>query len=312
MKRIILVLATVLFTVGMMSAQDLSSAVEAYNNGAEALSVGDKTTALTSFKKALSIAQACGKDGEEVIANCKNAIPGVILSIGKELYNNKDFDGAMVKVKEAVSVAKEYGKADVEKEATELLPQISIMKDMTAANSAFDAKNFVAAADSYKKVIAADSTNAIAALRIIQCLSSTGDLEGAKPYIKIAEANGQGDNAKKVLGTAFLKKAAGNLKAGKFEEAVNQAIESCEYSVTPQAYLIAGQASTKLKKNAEAIKNFEKYLELMPKAKNAGAIALTIGALYQGQKNNAKALEFYKKAQEAGVDAKAYIDALSK
>ena len=50
----------------------------------------------------------------------------------------------------------------------------------------------------------------------------------------------------------------------------------------------------------------------MPKAKNAGAIALTIGALYQGQKNNAKALEFYKKAQEAGVDAKAYIDALSK
>ena len=53
MKKVILTIVTALFTVGMMSAQDLSSAVEAYNNGAEALAIGDKTKALDNFNRAL-------------------------------------------------------------------------------------------------------------------------------------------------------------------------------------------------------------------------------------------------------------------
>lgn len=312
MKKIILALASLLLFAGINSAQDLASAIEAYNNGAEALSIGDKNTALSKFKSALSIAEACGEEGAEVVANCKNAIPGIILSLGKELYNNKDFDGALEKVKEALETAKKYGNAEVAKEAEELVPQIKIMKDMTAANDAFEAKNLPAAIEAYKRVVAADSTNGVAALRLVQCLSTIGDIDGAKDFLKAAEANGQGENAKKVLGTALLKKSAASLKAGKFADAKSQALESVIFSENAQAYLVAGQASTKLNNNSEAIANFEKYLELSPTAKNAGSIALTIGALYQGQKNNAKALEFYKKAQAAGVDAKAYIDALSK
>lgn len=312
MKKIILALTSLLLFAGIISAQDLASAIEAYNNGAEALSIGDKVTALTKFQSALSIAEACGEEGAEVVANCKNAIPGIVLSLGKELYNNKDFDGALAKVTEALDIAKKYENAEVVKEAEELLPQISIMKDMTAANDAFDAKNLPAAIESYKKVIAADSTNGVAALRLVQCLSAIGDIDGAKAFLQAAEANGQGENAKKVLGTALLKKSAASLKAGKFADAKEQALESVVFSENAQAYLVAGQASTKLNKNADAITHFEKYLEIAPNAKNAGSIALTIGALYQGQKNNAKALEFYKKAQAAGADAKAYIDALSK
>lgn len=312
MKKIILALASSLLFAGIISAQDLASAIEAYNNGAEALSIGDKVTALAKFQSALSIAEACGDEGAEVVTNCKNAIPGIILSLGKELYNNKDFDGALEKVREALNVAKKYENAEITKEAEELLPQISIMKDMTAANDAFDAKNLPAAIESYKKVIAADSTNGVAALRLVQCLSTIGDIDGAKDFVKAAEANGQGENAKKVIGTALLKKSAASLKAGKFADAKDQALESVVFSENAQAYLVAGQASTKLNKTSDAITNFEKYLEIEPNAKNAGSIALTIGALYQGQKNNAKALEFYKKAQAAGADAKAYIDALSK
>ena len=63
------------------------------------------------------------------------------------------------------------------------------------------------------------------------------------------------------------------------------------------------------------IKNFEKYLELKPNASNANGIIFTVGALYQGQKNNAKALEFYKKVQndaKYGAQAKQMIAALSK
>ena len=297
MKKVILTIVTALFTVGMMSAQDLSSAVEAYNNGAEALAIGDKTKALDNFNRALSLAEACGAEGKDVVANCKNAIPGVILSIGKDLYNNKNFEEALAKISEAADMAMKYNNADVMKEASELIPQISIMKDMDAG---------------YKKVIETDNTNAVAALRLVQCLTGIGDFEGAKEFVKIAAANGQGENANKVLGTALLKKAASSLKAGKYADAIAQASESTEYTKNAQAYLIAGQAATKLNDNNKAIEYFSKYLKLATKAKNAGAIALTVGALYQGQKNNAKAIEYYKIAQAAGVDAKAYIDALSK
>ncbi|MGP1611145.1 MAG: tetratricopeptide repeat protein [Candidatus Cryptobacteroides sp.] len=312
MKKVILTIVTALFTVGMMSAQDLSSAVEAYNNGAEALAIGDKTKALDNFNRALSLAEACGAEGKDVVANCKNAIPGVILSIGKDLYNNKNFEEALAKISEAADIAMKYNNADVMKEASELIPQISIMKDMDAANAAFDAKDMKSAIAGYKKVIETDNTNAVAALRLVQCLTGIGDFEGAKEFVKIAAANGQGENANKVLGTALLKKAASSLKAGKYADAIAQASESTEYTKNAQAYLIAGQAATKLNDNNKAIEYFSKYLKLAPKAKNAGAIALTVGALYQGQKNNAKALEYYKIAQAAGVDTKAYIDALSK
>ena len=68
-----------------------------------------------------------------------------------------------------------------------------------------------------------------------------------------------------------------------------------------------------MSKNADAIKNFEKYLELKPTASNANAITYTVAALYQGQKNNAKAIEYYKKVQndaKFGAQAKQQITAL--
>ena len=59
----------------------------------------------------------------------------------------------------------------------------------------------------------------------------------------------------------------------------------------------------------------QKYLELKPTASNANGITFTVAALYQGQKNNAKALEYYKKVQndpKFGAQAKQMIAALNK
>ena len=50
-------------------------------------------------------------------------------------------------------------------------------------------------------------------------------------------------------------------------------------------------------------------------AKNANAIIFTVGALYQGAGNKAKAIENYKKVlsdPQFGANAKQMIDALSK
>ena len=86
-----------------------------------------------------------------------------------------------------------------------------------------------------------------------------------------------------------------------------------DFTENAQAWQIAGQASQLAGKNNDAIKYFEKYLEAAPDASNAGAIAYTVGALYQQAKNNAKAKEFYGKAvndPKYGAEAKKMLDAL--
>lgn len=315
MKKLILVLATALLSAGIMSAQDLAQATEMYNNGANALTTGDKKSALEYFQKAYEMGKAIGDEAEELVKNCKQAIPTVMLSMAKELSNNKEYDNALERLQAAITVAKDFAVSEVEEEATSLLPQIELMKDMDAANDAFNAKDLAGAAALYNKVLEADPSNGPASIRLVQCLANSGKIDEAKAALATAEANGQGENAKKVIGGALLKVAASDLKEKKFAEALANAVQVNDYMENAQAFLVAGQASQQLKKNADAIKYFEQYLAAAPTAKNANAITFTVGALYQGAGNKAKALENYKKVvndPKLGVQAKQMIDALSK
>ena len=315
MKKMILVLATALLSAGIMSAQDLAQATELYNNGANALTTGDKKSALEYFQKAYEMGKAIGDEAEELVKNCKQAIPTVMLSMAKELSNNKEYDNALERLQAAITVAKDFAVSEVEEEATSLLPQIELMKDMDAANDAFNAKDLAGAAALYNKVLEADPSNGPASIRLVQCLANAGKIDEAKAALATAEANGQGENAKKVIGGALLKVAASDLKEKKFAEALANAVQVNDYTENAQAFLVAGQASQQLKKNADAIKYFEQYLEAAPNAKNANAITFTLGALYQGANNKTKALENYKKVvndPKWGVQAKQMIDALSK
>ena len=313
MKKIILAISALALSLGL-SAQDLATATATYNSGAEALTMGNKTGALEYFQKALAMAESLGDEGADVVANCKNAIPSVMLSIGKELYNNKDFDGAVEKMKAAAEKAKEYGNEEVSAEIEDLLPKVLVTKVKDAADAAFKAKDVAGAIAGYKEVLAADSTNAVSALRLGQLLSGT-NLEEAEKYLNIAAANGQEANAKQVLGTAYLKKAAAQLKGGKYADAVALAEKANEIKENAQALLIAGQASQKLGKDSNAIALFEKYLAADPNAKNSNAIAFTVGALFQKAGNKSKALEYYQKVAsdpQFGAQAKQLISALSK
>jgi tetratricopeptide (TPR) repeat protein len=315
MKKLILVLATALLSAGIMSAQDLAQATEMYNNGANALTTGDKKSALEYFQKAYEMGKAIGDEAEELVKNCKQAIPTVMLSMAKELSNNKEYDNALERLQAAITVAKDFAVSEVEEEATSLLPQIELMKDMDAANDAFNAKDLAGAAALYNKVLEADPSNGPASIRLVQCLANAGKIDEAKAALATAEANGQGENAKKVIGGALLKVAASDLKEKKFAEALANAVQVNDYMENAQAFLVAGQASQQLKKNADAIKYFEQYLAAAPTAKNANAITFTVGALYQGAGNKVKALENYKKVvndPKLGVQAKQMIDALSK
>ena len=309
MKKLIVTLAALAVAFGSAIAQDLAAVTEIYNAGAEAVSAGEKENALKSFEEALKLAEALGEEGQEVVANCKNIIPNLKLSLAKDLVKASKFDEAITALVEAEKVAEEYEAFSVADEAKGLVPQVKLSK----ANGLYKAKEYDAAAAAFQEILDADPTNGTAAFYKGAALLSAGKTEEAKAAFELAAANGQEANANKQLGNIYLKEASADLKAKKYADAVAAAVKAYELGSNAQALQLAGQASQAAGKNNDAIKYFEQYLEAAPTASNAGAIAYTVGALYQTAKNNTKAKEFYTKAAsdpKYGAEAKKMLDAL--
>ena len=308
MKKLIATIAAFTVALGAAFAQDLAAVTEVYNAGAEAVST-DKAAALKSFEEALKLAEALGDEGQEIVANCKNIIPNIRMSLAKDLVKESKFDEAVAALQEVEKVAEAYEVFDVADEAKTLVPQVK----MSHAGNLLNGKDYDGAAAIYKEVLDADPANGNAALRLGVALNGAGKLEEAKAAFETAAANGQEATANKKIGNIYLKEAAAALKEKKYADAVAAAAKVNDYTENAQAWQIAGQASQAAGKNNDAIKYFEKYLEAAPTASNAGAIAFTVGALYQGAKNNAKAKEFYTKAAgdpKYGAEAKKMLDAL--
>ncbi len=308
MKKLIATLATLAVALGSAFAQDLAAVTELYNAGAESISI-NKESALKSFEEALKQAEALGEEGQEVVANCKNIIPNLKLSIAKDLVKASKFDEAIEALKEVEKVADAYDAEEVEAEAESLIPQIKMSK----ANNLYKAKDYEAAAAAFKEILDEEPTNGNAAFYMGAALVGAGKNKEAIAAFEIAAANGQEAKANQQIGNIYRNDAANALKAKKYADAVAAATKVNDYKEDAQAWQIAGQASQLAGKNNDAIKYFEKYLEAAPTASNAGAVAYTVGALYQGAKNNAKAKEFYNKAlsdPKYGAEAKKMLDAL--
>lgn len=310
MKKIISTLAALALAVGYVGAQDLTEITEMYNSGAEAIAAGDKEGALKSFEQAYELAAALGEEGAEIAENCKNVIPELNLSIAKSLVNDTKYTEAIDRIKTTISVAEKFANADILAEAKELLPKVV----MQNASVLLNAKKYAEAAEAYKEVLSGDPANGLAAFRLGLALTGAGKTEEAKAALQTAAENGQQAQAYKQLSNLFLKEAAADLKAKQYAKAVDAAVKVTEYDgKNSLAFQIAGQASQIQNKDNDAIKYFEKYLELAPTAKNATQIAFTVGALYQKAKNNAKAVEYFQKAVNdpaLGDKAKALINAL--
>lgn len=308
MRKFFASIAAFVIALGSVNAQDLAQITEMYNTAAASISV-DKAGALKSFEQALQLAETLGEEGAEIATNCKNVIPDLTLSIGKDMAMDSNYDGAISQIKAAIAVAEKFANTDILNEAKTLLPQIMMQK----ATDLINGKKYAEAATALKDVLGIDPTNGAAALRLGVALNATGDAAGATEAFLQAAANGQEKTAFRQLANINLKQAAAALKAKNYPDAVSAALESVKYNESAQAYQIAAQASQLAGKNNDAIQYFEKYLEISPNAKNAGQIAFTVGALYQQAKNNEKAKEFYSKAvsdPKYGAEAKKLLDAL--
>ena len=309
MKKIIVTIAALVLAAGASYAQDMAEITEIAKQGKEAFENGEKAEALNLFKQALELATAAGDAGAEIVEQCKGVIPTITLSLAKESFNAQDYEAAAVKFQEAADVAEKFEAFDVADEALALIPKALF----GSANKYLNNKEYAAAVEAYKKVIEVDAENGNAWLRLAMALNATGATDEAIEAFKTAATFGKEKDAMKQISNIYLKQAAAALKEKKYAAAVEAAGKVNEIAENPQAYQIAGQASQIAGKNADAIKYFEKYLEIAPTAKNAGQIAYTVGALYQTAKNNAKAKEYYAKATsdpKYGAEAQKMLNAL--
>lgn len=275
MKRILLTIAILALSAGFMSAQDLEKITETYNSAAAALGNKDYAIALTGFQQALKDAEALGESGAEIVTNCKDIIPDLVLSLANNAIREKDYPKALEGLAEAVKIATEYKNDDVVSKAQNLIPQIK----MQQGNALLTAKNYAGAAEIYKALLADDPTNGTAAVRLGQALNAAGDVEGAIEAFTTAAANGQEATANKQLSTIVLKQASNFLKEKKFDEAITAALKSAEYNPSANAYKIAGTAANSLQKKEQAVEYLSKYLELAPTAADAAQIKAAIEAL---------------------------------
>ena len=311
MKKIILTLAAVILSAGLVSAQDMAQATETAQNANEALVAKDYAKALEGFKEALTLAQACGEEGEELVGTCKSVIPSIVLSIAKNEIKEAKYDEGIAQLEEAIKVAEEYENDDVIGEAASLIPQVKKQKALALYND----KDYAAAAEALKEILAAEPEDGAIALRLALSLTNTGDKDGAIAAFKQAAENGQAANANKQLANIYLKDAQALLKDKKYKDALAACEESNSYVESANAYKLAASAASQLKDNAKAISSYEKYLELSPDAKDANGIITTLAVLYQQTGNKAKAIEYYTKVQndpQYGATAKQQLEALKK
>lgn len=295
MKRIFLFFAAVVMTAGVLSAQDINQATESYNNGAMELQMGNNGAAIEYFQSALTMGEALGDEGAELVANCKKAICSAYLGMAKDLYNAKDFEGAVNAFTKTKEVAEGYGEAEIAAEAAGLIDQTNILKFNTEGKAAMKAKDFPTAIANFNKVIELDPANGAVYVQLGQAYMNAGQLDEAVAALENAKANGQEANANKLISNIYLKKAQAANKAKKYQEVIDFAAKSNEALENGNAYKLTASALQKLGKNSECIAAYEKYLEVTPKAKDASGIICTIAVLYQQAGNKAKAKEYYEK-----------------
>lgn len=307
MKRFIVSIAALFAAATMMSAQSMADATETAKIANEALSSGDYQTALSGFREALKMAEACGDEGLELVSTCKNIIPKTINALAVEEFQAQNFDAAAAHFEEAAAVAAEYGDEETASKAAERIPQVYAEK----GKALISANDYDGAIAAFRKALELDPANGNTALRLGQVLEQTGKGEEAVEAYKAAAAGGQEANANTKLATFYLKQAQSLLGEKKFAEAVDAANTSYGYKATPQALKMAGLASQNGKKNAEAIKYFEQYLETNPK--DANDINRRIAYLYLQSNNKAKAKEFFTKIADDpkyGAEAKQQLQAI--
>ena len=296
MKKIIITLAVALATFGFAKGQDIETAVNLYNEAGTLVNEGNIADALPKFLECLEMAKGLGDDASNVVGDCQNIIPQIYMKLGEEAAEASDYDTAVANFRKVVESATEYNNnPDAIERAEGLIPKMLMAKGGAMLN----AKNFAEATEAFKAVVAADSTNTTAMMRLGHSLVGGGDIDAAvETFTKAAEVAGEGSNvakdAMKQISNCYLKKAVACQKAKDNRGCMENAQRSAQAMDTPNAQKLIGVSALNLKQYDTAINAFEAYLALAPNASDKSQIVYQLATAYEGRKDRAKACAYYK------------------
>ncbi len=282
-------------TFGFAKAQDIETAVNLYNEAGTMLNEGNVANALPKFLECLDMAKTLGEEASNVVSDCQDIIPKIYMKLAEEAAEASEFDAAIENCRKAVETSTEFNNNDdVYSKAEALIPQVYMAKGSAMIN----AKNFAEAVSAFKEVVAADSTNTKALMRLGQAYVGNGDVDSAIETFAVAATQGEGTNvekdAKKQMSNCYLKKAVACQKSKDNRGCMENAQLSAQAMDSPNAQKLIGVSALNLKQYDTAIGAFEAYLALAPNASDKSQILYQLATAYEGRKDRAKACGYYK------------------
>ena len=287
MKRLFAAAAALFLGAALAMAQDYNAAVDTFNQGVQSES---KEQRLELVRSALAQFLACEEpEAADMVEQCKAIIPEILVSLGKENINNKEYDEAIKFLREAVAVASEYGFEDKAIEANNLIPEALMRKGtLLVKNNAF-----AEAIEVLKEVVILDADNSKAWLLLGQSYVKNSQLEESVDILLKAAELGQADNANKLLNNVYIKLGDKLLQEKKTADAIALYEKALEIKDNAQLVLKIANTYVKAGNSSNAIAWFERYLEANPEAANAADVMYTIAATAQKGGDKATAIKYY-------------------
>lgn len=301
MKKIFLMLISALTISGVAYAQEqtpeeqLNAALELANQGNDAFAADSPELALEAFQASLKMVEGLELEGAISHAEtCKTAICNLYMALAKNIYREQQWDAAVTAFEKAKDVATGYGNQDVVAEAETLIISAKANTIKDQAEAAKQNKDYATAASLYKQMVDMDPDNGAYLFQLGDAYYRMKDWDNAVLYLEQAKVNGQERNADNRLSTVYVYRCQASLKAKNYQEALDLAYKSLEYKENANALKLGASAARSLNKLAVCEELYLKYLALVPNAKDAGDIKLTLAATYQKVGNKAKAKEYYQ------------------
>ncbi len=300
MKRFVRIVltATVALFAGNVFAQDMNQAGELYQKAVETYQAGNELEAVKNFKEALKIAEGAGEEGAEMVANCKDMIPQILLAAAGKLVGAKDYAKAEEIFKEVVTLGRQFGNEDIAKKAELTLTQIPMQAGADALNNG----NTAEAISLFGKAVELNPENATAYLYLGMAHNSADNTDEAEKALLKAKELGN-DKAEQALIGMFINNANDNYKAKNFKDAITFAEKALAFGANPSASQIAGVSAYNLK-------NWSKAATHLKNAPSNNQFTYMIGTCYENLGNKAQACTFLKKIvndAKFGANAKAKV-----
>lgn len=296
MKKLFLTVAA-LFAVCALWAQD--NVIANYNKGAEMLQAKNYAEAAKCFQAVID--EGINSEDSKVL-NCvetaKKYLPTCYQGMGTAAAAQSNFDEAIANLTKAAETAELYGNPSAMKKANMILGRVYQVQGGTAFNN----KDYAAAAEIFAKGYAADSKNTQMALWLATCYCEMGEYDkGVEVLEDVAAMQGPKFEADAAEATRLIALYTNN------EVAKLQAANDYDGIIAMSDKLLAKNPSNALAQKIRlqaymSKKDYAKVIELGEAAAAAQTdeaeksdVYFTLGAAYNAKEMKPQAIEALKK-----------------